>query len=58
MFQDRISVAPLSYIKVVKAVYRQIIYYHLVQFSGMMHLLVTYISRQDQNFRNIPRIVY
>ena len=29
--------APSSYIKLVKAVYRQRIYYYLVQFSGMLH---------------------
>ena len=29
--------APSSYIKLVRAVYRQRIYYYLVQFSGMLH---------------------
>ena len=37
LFLGRFSVAPSSYIKAVGAVYRERIYYCLVQFSGMLH---------------------
>ena len=33
----RFLAAPSSYIKLIKAAYKQRIYYYLIQFSGMLH---------------------
>ena len=33
----RFLAAPSSYIKLVRAVYKQRLYYYLIQFSGMLH---------------------
>ena len=46
LFRGRFPVTPSSYIKLVRAVYRQRIYYYLVQYSGMLHCwLQRYHSR-------------
>ena len=50
LFQGRFSVASSSYIKPFGAVFRQIVYFYLMQFSGMLH--------QNQNFQNDPRTCY
>ena len=37
LFLGRFLTTPSSYIKLAKAVYKQRIYYYLIQFSGMLH---------------------
>ena len=37
LFCSHFLAAPSSYIKLVRAVYKQRIYYCLIQFSGMLH---------------------
>ena len=58
LFRGKFPAAPSNYIKLVRAVYRQRIYYIFGTIFKHVALLVTEISRQDQNFRSIPRTLH
>ena len=53
--RGRFLVTPSSYIKLVRAVYRQRMFFVFGTLFRHVALLVTEISRQDQNFRISPR---
>ena len=58
LLRGRFPVAPSSYIKAFRAVYRQIRYFYLfLQIFRYVKLLATEIVHQDQNFQNTPNTI-